>query len=59
MNNNQMIYDDFENNPNVKALQEFRRKAFEAYGAAERKPEHRKEDINLKEIEENDAIDNE
>lgn len=59
MNNNQMIYDDFENNPNVKALQEFRRKAFEAYGAEGRKPEHRKEDINLKEIEENDAIDNE
>lgn len=62
MNSNQeMIYDDFENNPNVKALREFRRKPFEAYGVAGRKPVQRKEDIKCreKEIEEKDAIDNE
>lgn len=49
MNSNQeAVYDDFENNPNVKALQEFRRKPFEAYGSAGRKPKYQKEDINCR-----------
>lgn len=60
MNSTQeMIYDDFENNPNVKALQEFKRKPFEVQRAAGWKPAHRKENINLKEIEDNNEIDNE
>ncbi len=63
MNNNQeAVYDDFENNPNVKALQEFRRKPFET---AERCPTQKYECYkklirNLRKQQEgkNDAIDN-
>lgn len=52
MNSNQeAVYDDFENNPNMKALQEFKRKPFEVQGAAGRKPAHRKEDIKCREKE--------
>lgn len=53
MNSNQeMIYDDFENNPNVKALQEFKRKPFEVQEAAGRKLVQRNEGKG-KEIEKN------
>ncbi len=52
MNSNQeAAYDDFENNPNVKALQEFRRKAFEIQGAAGGKTAHQKEEIKCREKE--------
>lgn len=52
MNSNQeAAYDDFENNPNVKALQEFKRKPFEVQRAAGWKPAIKKEDMNCREKE--------